>query len=286
MPGYQKDDRRDFSKFDSMSSGELEEILRLDAMKSDDEESDIDMLLYVMEVLAERRKNSADPGKTAEEAYQSFLENYYIENTEVTDENTHNAIPFRPKRDRAGWKRPLTAAAACVAILLCGTAVSAVLAEDGLAPLFDWTKDVFSFSTPDETCTSDEYELVDDSWENVLRKRNIPEDLMPLQPLEGFEQSKVIVTETPEMRSVSGYFDDGDREIRMTLKVLLSDDSYQMEKTEGLVEIFELNGIQYNIFSNKNQMQVIWQVDIYECIIAGDLSVDEIKLLVHSIQEG
>ena len=45
MPNNQNRSNQDFSRFDSMSNEELEEILRLDAQKTEGEESDLEMLL-------------------------------------------------------------------------------------------------------------------------------------------------------------------------------------------------------------------------------------------------
>ena len=49
---------RDFSNYDSMETEELEEILRSDADAPESKESDTELLLYIMEVLAKRRKRS------------------------------------------------------------------------------------------------------------------------------------------------------------------------------------------------------------------------------------
>ena len=46
----------DFSKYDPMSIGELEEILRADALGPERDDSDVDEILYIMEVLAKKRR--------------------------------------------------------------------------------------------------------------------------------------------------------------------------------------------------------------------------------------
>lgn len=288
MPGYQNENRSDYSKFDFMTNEELEEILRMDAMKSDDEDSDIDMLMYVMGVLAERRRNSANPGKTPEEAYQSFVDNYYTDDTEVTEEDIHNIILAKPKRSRTGWRRFVTAAAACFAILLFGVVTTAALGGESLNAFFDWTKEIFSLSSGgqnNETGPSPEY-VVDDTWENVLRKKNIPENLIPVQVLDGYEQVELHIYETPQIRSITGWFASDDKMIRMQVTIFLTENPLSIEKTDDLLEIYETNDVLYYIFLNKNQIQAVWQDGCYECAIIGNLSVDEIKTLIDSIQEG
>lgn len=76
IPNTQNRGNRDFSRFDNMESEEMEKILRLDAQNTEGKESDLEMILYVMEVLAGQRRNSDNPGKTAQEAFRSFKENY------------------------------------------------------------------------------------------------------------------------------------------------------------------------------------------------------------------
>ena len=252
MPGYQNENRSDYSKFDSMTNEELEEILRMDAMKSDAEESDIDTLMYVMGVLAERRNNSANPGKTPEEAYKSFIDNYYSEDTEVTEENIHNITPLKPKRKRTGWRRFLTATAACFAVLLLGVVTSTALGGDAMDAFFDWTREIFCFSSddqPEESRLSADYESIDDTWENVLRKRNIPDGVMPFQPLEGYEQVDLRITEIPAMRSITVCFDNGSSQFRMTINIQKNSSQLQLEKTEDLLEIWEIDGNCYYIIS-------------------------------------
>ena len=47
---------RNFSKFDEMSTEELNEILRQDSQLPDGEDSDTDAILYIMGVIAKRNQ--------------------------------------------------------------------------------------------------------------------------------------------------------------------------------------------------------------------------------------
>ena len=48
---------RDYSKYDAMTTQELEEILRLDASAPEGEESDTELLLYVKNADSAKRKS-------------------------------------------------------------------------------------------------------------------------------------------------------------------------------------------------------------------------------------
>ena len=65
---------RDFSRFDSMSTAQLQEILRQDALQ-ESTEPDTEKILYITEVLAKREKER-DPSTEVQRAYQSFVQNY------------------------------------------------------------------------------------------------------------------------------------------------------------------------------------------------------------------
>ena len=68
---------RDFSKFDEMSTEELNEILRQDSQLPDGEESDIDAILYIMEVIEKRSQElPLSDFKDVDRAWSSFNENY------------------------------------------------------------------------------------------------------------------------------------------------------------------------------------------------------------------
>ena len=82
----------DLSKYDAMTTEELEEILRLDAQAPEEQESDTETILYVMEVLAARKRNNGHTGKTALEAYESFKQNYMPE-----DDNNDTTSEFATK---------------------------------------------------------------------------------------------------------------------------------------------------------------------------------------------
>lgn len=78
--------RQGYTKFDTMSTDKLEEILRLDAQLPEGETPDQDAILYIMEVLAQReRENKSENTPDVEAAWYSFNQ-YYRPYTEDTAE--------------------------------------------------------------------------------------------------------------------------------------------------------------------------------------------------------
>ena len=132
----------DLSKYDAMTTEELEEILRLDAQAPEEQESDTEMILYVMEVLAARKNNNGHTGKTALEAYESFTQNYMpeVDNIETTSKvSTKTRIAF-PR-----WLRSLTATAAVLAILLVGSVTAQAFGLNIWEAVVKWTQETFQF---------------------------------------------------------------------------------------------------------------------------------------------
>ena len=61
---------------------------------------------------------------------------------------------------------------------------------------------------------------------------------------------------------------------------------YHLEVGEDFLEVYTVSGVTYYIFENLEQLQVVWIVDSYECMISGDISVEEAKKMIDSIERG
>ena len=143
----------DLSKYDAMTTEELEEILRLDAEAPEEQESDTDTILYIMEVLAARKRNNLHPGKTALEAYESFKENYMPE----TNQSNKSCKRTRKSTHRfPRWLRTLTATAAMVAILLLGAVSADAFGINFWKAIVQWTQETFQFGEWGKSNTDDD----------------------------------------------------------------------------------------------------------------------------------
>lgn len=142
---------RDHSKFDNMSTAELNEYLRQDAERDD---SELDEVLYVMEVLAQREKEeNNDTLPDVRKAWASFQINY---NTADSDGSTLHDFDDE---------------AAVICIILVRSFTVKALGYDIWDAIIVWTKDTFSF-----TATVDEVKPTP----NV---KQIPEELTELADL-------------------------------------------------------------------------------------------------------
>ena len=255
----------DLAQYDSMATEELEEILRLDAEMPEGQESDTDMILYIMEVLAERKRNNGYTGKTALEAYESFKQNYMPE----TD---NSIIPMKTKRGCPRWVRGLTATAAVLAILLVGSVTAKAFELDIWKAVVQWTQETFHFGDWGDSDADDNLPYA--SLQEALGKGNVPAWLAPTYIPEGFTLAEIDVQQTPKKNTYKAKYTYGEKVLKITVRDHLNGDPYYVEQSDGLVEEYTASGITYYLFKNNKQIQAVWIVDSYDCRISGELTIE------------
>ena len=268
----------DFSKYDSMSIGELEEILRADAQGPERDDSDVDEILYVMEVLAKKRRQNGIAGKTALEAYQEFQQHYLpMVEEESKPKRKSNIIPFRR----------IAAVAACLILVFSlATSAYAFSFRDVWDAVVTWAQETFSFSMGVEVS---EPALTDNtgytSLEDALAKYKLNISLPQWIP-ERFELIDIIVEQTPIQETFLAVYESESQRLKISVRSFLTTEPEQIEVNSECYEIYTASGIDYYIFSNNRQNKVGWISNTYECYISGDLNIEEIKLMIDSIMRG
>lgn len=276
---------RDYSKYDSMSTEELEEILRLDVTAPEGEETNTELLLYVMGVLAYRRRNNST-GKTALEAWESFQQNYLSEEEECAED-----IPgYHSRQTTLPWLCRMVAAVAVIVLLVSiPVTAKAFEWEDLWKVIARWAKETFSFVSSDDAEYS-EPAIADDleytSLQDMLERNNRSSDMVPTWIPKGYVLERIEKDITPVQEIYRAFYMDGDKEFAIRVRSYLQGDPDKIEVNEELIETIVISEVQYYIFSNVDQIRVVWIVDSYQCNISGDLSVEEVKLMIDSIGKG
>ena len=272
---------RDFSQYEAMTTEELEEILRLDAEAPEGAQSDTELILFILEVLASRRNNTNNiTGNKAQKAWESFQENYMPEETETRAE----------RKKPCKWVRRLVAAAAVVALLVTiPLSVSALTFEDVWNIFAKWAKETFSFVSGENTeitepSPEDNREYA--SLQEMLRDNNrdcsiVPTDIPSRLILDELKKSV-----TPSQEIYTAYYVDGNDELYVQVRTHLVADMQNNEIENDPIEIYPHEGIEFYIFQNVDHLFVTWKAEPYECIISGDVSIDEIKMMIDSIRKG
>lgn len=282
MPQNQDCNQSNFSRYDALSTEELSEILRLDSETPEGNGLDIDTLLYVTGVLAERKKNT-NTGKTAQETWKSFQQNY------LDSEETYPAVAEekKPVKTKNPWVRRVAAAAA-VLVLLISVPLSARALnwEDICNTIVKWAKETFSFVTGDfdgpEVRDNREF----DSLQEALEFAKLPTDMIPTWIPEGYVFVRVNIDKTPIQQNYVALYKKDEQTVNVSVRFLIETDPQKLEGNENITETYIANGKEYYIISNNERISAMWKKDFYECYITGDLTVDEIKQMINSIPEG
>ena len=283
MPENQDRKQSDFSQYDALSTEELSEILRLDSETPEGNGLDIDTLLYITGVLAER-KNNSNTGKTAQEAWKSFQQNYLdSEETVVTEEKT-------PVKAKNPWIRRMIAAAAVLVLLVSVPLTAKALDwEDICTAVVQWAKETFSFvigGQRDVEGPNAENTRQYQSLQDALEQAGLPFDMVPTWIPEGYVLDRIDIDRTPVCRNYTALYVKGEQIYNICVLLHVKSNPQKMEANENIIDTIPTDNNVYYIVSNNDKIKAVWMQDSFECSISGDLTVDEIKEMINSIPEG
>lgn len=283
--------RSDFSKYDSMTTEELEDILRHNEDNFEDE-TDIDMLMYVAEVIRGRKEPNPNR-KTPEEAFEIFKTHYMPTDAEMEEFQKHSNEKTTRKNHAkvipmARWMRRLTAAAAVVAVIFAGTMTASAFGVDLWEVFVQWTEETFHFrGSSDQEPSAPEKENNQDyqSLQDALDRHKITVLLAPKWIPEGYELAEVKVDISPVQERFLAIYLKNEQMLKVQIKRHLNEDPQQIEQSDTLIEEYESDGVVYYFFDNVELLRAAWSVENFECYISGELTIDEMKHIVDSIKE-
>lgn len=318
MSGLNSGDRKDYSKYDKMSTESLEELLRLDAELPDGEGSDIDEILYISEVIAKRdreqptgRYSEADVD-AAWETFQTKYLPYATDGRSLYDfdddePGSTKAItpdmssPSGKKRISARGRRRLgrlASIAAAIALLIGLMTVTAyAMGYDLWGVIAQWTKDTFTFVSASKASDAEE-PFTDTTLNNgeyadlqaALDTYGITEQLAPTWIPDGFDVDEVVVSETanPKYTVFNISYKADLKSIGIQIKMHHKQDSVNFttwQKDDVDVDTLTVNGRTFYTMINEGRVCAVWIDGLFECSIIGDVSYDELTRIINSIFE-
>lgn len=311
MSGLNSGDRKDYSKYDKMSTESLEELLRLDAELPDGEGSDIDEILYISEVIAKRdreqptgRYSEADVD-AAWETFQTKYLPYATDGRSLYDfdddePGSTKAItpdipsPSGKKRISARGRRRLgrlASIAAAIALLIGIMTVTAyAMGYDLWGVIAQWTKDTFTFvSTSKVNDTEDPSPSTDGEYTDLqaaLDAYGVTEQLVPTWFPDGFVLEPAVVNELHNqiMFCAHGKSDNKVLTIQISQYDNPSEIDYtSWQKDDVDVTTLSIENCTFYLMPNIKRNSIIWSKGNFECSITGDVSLDELTRMVKSI---
>ena len=273
--------REDLSRFDSMSTEELQEILRKHTHGELETEPDTQDLFVIMEVLSKRRQQQNPQAfRSDEEAFAEFRKHYMPKEGKTVTQ--HKTVKF-PSR----LLRTIAAVLAVVLILTAGTTITAkAFNYDVWKKFANWTTEFFQFrnvsgtgvAEPDQTDSIEYLQLYD-----VLAEFGINEKIAPSWLPEGYIHKDIMVTTSPKATTIYAIYESNNLELIISIRQTIGIPAHQVEKNEDLLEIYAVNGVEYFIFSNTQTLQTTWVLGEFECEIIGDITIEEMRAMIDSI---
>ena len=274
--------RAEFSIYDSMTTEELQEILRKHAHGKLETEPDTDELYYIMEVLA-RRREEQDPQafRSDEEALADFHKNYM---PKAKQESRTKVIQF-PSR----FLKTVAAVLVAVLILAVGTSVTAEAFQIDIWGKFaSWTKEIFQFTdTPQGSTAANpekENNLELKSLQDVLVQYVITDKLVPTWLPAGYTNKDLNVRNSPKVRNINAIYENNGTELIIKIRQTIGVQAEQVEKNDDLLEVYVVDGVEYYIFSNTETLQAAWSIGEFECLMIGKITLEEMKRMIDSIR--
>lgn len=273
--------RAEFSHYDSMTTEELQEILRKHAHGELETEPDTDELYYIMEVLARRREEQNPQAfRSDEEALADFRKNYM---PKATQEGRTKVIRF-PDR----ILRTVAAVLAVALILTLGTTITAeAFHVDIWGKFANWTKEIFQFTdtpqgttvpNPEKECNAELKSLQD-----ALEQYKVLEKIAPTWMPEGYISKDLKIKNSPRVLNVNAIYENNGTELIIKIRQTIGVQAPQVEKNDDFLELYVVGGVEYYIFSNSETLNAAWSIGEFECIITGKITLEEMKKMIDSI---
>ena len=281
------------------STEELEELLALSFSMEDGAETDEAYITTIMEVIREREEKEADQEKRQAEvdaAWREFQEYRAERDREKTEADgmadasgKFPGEPSRPQEKVHTAKKPgrvlrSCAAAAAVIVLLCGTAYA--FGWNIFQALADWTAETFQFLTGAEPEMAD-YGVFENLYLSVAMETDVP--TVPRWAPEGTEEAEQPRTSVRNDRTriVGKYLVDGKE---FTIRITIYDaipESYDTiyQKNDGSAHPYEAGGITHYIVENVDNISAMWTNGYIEGHIQGNISIEDLQLMIDSIYE-
>ena len=125
-----------------------------------------------------------------------------------------------------------------------------------------------------------------ESLQAALDEGKVPVDLIPTWIPDGFKLSAIEVEHSPLQIKYTARYENGEGSLVITVRDHLDGIPTYVEQRDGLIEEYKVAGITYYLFSDVSQMKAKWVRGSYECDIYGSVTIEELKIMIDSIEKG
>ena len=242
----------------------------VDCLYGGDGEVDIETIDRYLEELdqAEAEPDEFDVEKGLQQFHQRF----------------DTAFEYRLEEVKTTRKRRPLARIAIIAAAMCiFVATAQASGWDIIGAIARWTSEQFSYVSPIDQRKEPEQEMQFSSLQDALDKYGVKDSLAPNAYPEGTVLLDVRVSEEKEQTLFSASYNLHGEKIFISIRQATGMSYSKVEIDNPNVEIYVAGGIEHYLVADVKQQKASWCSGNWECYVAGDLSRDDIVLMIDSI---
>lgn len=275
------------SYFSSVTKDELENLLKLDFLSSDEDCLSAENIQTILESILQHEQNTDIPSKfNAEDGWAFFKENYLLfaeKGLTLYDSPLNFHLPQKhDKRIFLHRKNViLTMLVFCIAVASFSTTTRAKELFDHIA---NWSAESFWFSLANKATDSTSIDLSDE-FDDTFFPIDIPENILPTWFPENFVKKTEDIYElhTKELEKVVYENVSSSEYFSISIAYLHSETTTIYEKDVSDVIIYQADGIDFYIINNMDTLSAIWKYGSFECQITGNISKEILLGIIDSI---
>ena len=293
----EREEKRKYPIFEQLSTEELNNLLAQDFAAMDEEGPDVDYIMAIMEVI-NKREQAAEHQSDVDAAWKNFQEQY--QGQAAAFDRSNNCEADSSHRDQSSSTPPSSKKSHTLRLLLIAVIMIALLGgtASGFGRVFqavvNWTAETFGFETPYGEKAFTEPVMQSDPYINlrsaVAEYTNLP--VIPHWAPEGtvkVDNTDVQTTERKESVLLSGFYQIGTQQFIIRIQIHDKNppkykDSYQWDNSYTTIT-HNAGSISHDIVQNAKTATAAWTNKNVECMIQGDLSVEELEMMIDSIYE-
>jgi len=170
-------------------------------------------------------------------------------------------------------------------LVISGSLTAKAFGFDVWKAVIQWTQETFHFgnwgNNPNEG-----NDLPYKSLQEALASGGITKPLAPTWIPGKYKLVDISTARTPLQKTYRATYRSGEQILKITVHDYLDKAPLHIEQSEGLVEEYVVSEITYYLFANFDSIKAVWITDSYECIISGNVTIEDLKQMINSIEKG
>lgn len=289
---FPNDSSPSFTKLESLSSSQLEDLLR--SLGEDPDSNNEEAILDILSILNNRSKREPIDidEKATSEAWNNFV-NHFATSDGVGQSLFPVHTPETKIKKPMYKKRRILSRIVTVAAVLCilFTAIPSALGSDTFLDLLGrWKDGFFAFlqneDEPINPAINNRFETSNPGLQQLYTKiveHGVTKPVIPMWLPDGFIMTSCEKSYNPRKTSIAASFLNSSSSVVIEIEIYTQNksDFYHVDDLEA--ETFELGGTTYYLISNNNNWVAVWADDNYKCAITTTLEKETLISIIKSI---